>query len=168
MSPTTVSAPSPVKHTGAALLAAVLFGVGLVVSGMTSPQKVLGFLDVFGAWDPSLAFVMVGAISVHAVLYRFVRRRTAPLFAERFWVPERKGIDAPLVVGAALFGVGWGLSGICPGPGLVVLPAGVVDGATPLLAFLAALLGGMALFALWSRLRDALRRAVVHTPSTDG
>ncbi|MDP2341983.1 MAG: YeeE/YedE family protein [Deltaproteobacteria bacterium] len=151
------------KHTGAAFLAAVLFGVGLVVSGMTSPAKVLGFLDVFGAWDPSLAFVMVGAIAVHAVLYRFVRRRSGPLFADRFLVPERTDIDGRLVVGAALFGIGWGLSGICPGPGLVVLAAGVVDGAVPLLAFMGALVGGMALFELWSRVREALR-----SPSADG
>ena len=163
MSPTVVAPGSHVKHTGAALLAAVLFGVGLVLSGMTSPAKVLGFLDVFGAWDPSLALVMVGAIGVHAVFYRFVRRRTAPLFATRFSVPERKDLDAPLVVGAALFGIGWGLSGICPGPGLVVLAGGVVDGAVPLLAFFGALLAGMALFTLGSRLREALR-----SPSTDG
>ena len=158
MSPTVV-ALSPQKHVAAAFVAAALFGAGLVVSGMTSPAKVLGFLDVFGAWDPSLALVMVGAIGVHGVLYRVVRRGSMPLFADRFSVPERRDIDGPLLVGAALFGIGWGISGVCPGPGLVVLAAGVVDGAVPMLAFMGALVGGMALFALWSRLREALRSA---------
>jgi uncharacterized membrane protein YedE/YeeE len=107
-----------------ALAAGVLFGAGLVVSGMTLPSKVIGFLDVTGRWDASLALVMVGAIGVHAVLYRLIRRRSSPLFDVRFHVPTRSDLDGKLVAGAALFGVGWGLGGFCPGPGLVSLAAG--------------------------------------------
>lgn len=153
MSPTVspTLSPSSTKHVVASLVSALLFGAGLVVSGMTSPQKVLGFLDVLGAWDPSLAFVMVGAIGVHALLGRLVRRRRAPLFAERFAATKGGGIDGALIGGAVLFGVGWGLSGICPGPGLVVLVAGARDGAIDLLAFTAALLLGMGLFSLLRR-----------------
>jgi uncharacterized membrane protein YedE/YeeE len=91
---------------------------------MTNPSKVVGFLDVAGEWDASLAFVMVGAIAVHALLLRVVRRRRSPLFDKDFHLPSRKDIDARLVVGAAVFGVGWGLGGYCPGPGLVALGGG--------------------------------------------
>ncbi len=103
-----------------ALVAGALFGVGLCVSGMTRPDKVLGFLDVFGAWDASLAFVMGGAVTVYAVASRVVlARRSTPIVADAFQLPTRKDVDARLLVGAALFGVGWGLGGFCPGPGLV-------------------------------------------------
>jgi uncharacterized protein len=112
--------PARLRALGA-IAAGLLFGAGLLLSGMTRPAKVLAFLDVFGDWDASLALVMAGAISVHALGYRLVRRRTVPLADERFWVPEQKKLDARLLVGAALFGVGWGLSGYCPGPALVSL-----------------------------------------------
>lgn len=102
-----------------ALLAGLLFGAGLLISGMTNPAKVLGFLDLFGRWDPSLAFVMIGAIGVHFLLLRRILALPKPLLGARFQLPTRKDIDAALVVGAALFGVGWGLGGVCPGPGLV-------------------------------------------------
>jgi uncharacterized membrane protein YedE/YeeE len=101
----------------------LLFGLGLLVSGMTDPKKVIGFLDVFGAWDPSLVWVMVGAIGVHALAYRIIRRRRAPLFDSSFRLPTRRDLDARLLLGAAIFGVGWGLSGYCPGPSLVALPS---------------------------------------------
>ena len=91
---------------------------------MTEPTKVLNFLDVSGAWDPSLALVMVGAIGVHALAYRAIRRRSMPWLAEQFAIPTRRDVDAKLLGGAALFGVGWGLSGYCPGPAIVSLPAG--------------------------------------------
>ena len=110
--------------TFGALVSGVLFGAGLVVSGLTRPTKVLGFLDVFGAWDPSLALVMAGAIAVHALGYRLVRRRSAPLAAPRFWVPAAGSIDGRLLGGAAMFGVGWGLAGYCPGPAVVNLAGG--------------------------------------------
>jgi uncharacterized protein len=104
-----------------ALFAGALFGAGLVVSGMTDPAKVIGFLDMFGSWDPSLAFVMVGAIGVHALAYRVIRKRTVPLIAEAFERPPARPVDARLIGGAALFGVGWGLGGYCPGPSIVAL-----------------------------------------------
>jgi uncharacterized protein len=104
-----------------ALFAGALFGAGLVVSGMTEPAKVIGFLDVFGSWDPSLAFVMMGAIGVHALAYRAIRKRPAPVIAESFERPSARPVDARLIGGAALFGVGWGLGGYCPGPSIVAL-----------------------------------------------
>ncbi|MBK6530125.1 MAG: YeeE/YedE family protein [Deltaproteobacteria bacterium] len=112
------------KRNAAAFGAGALFAVGLALSGMTRPAKVVGFLDLAGDWDASLAFVMMGAIAVHFVAYRVVLRRPAPLFDVRFHLPTRKDIDLRLVLGAALFGVGWGLGGYCPGPGLVSAAAG--------------------------------------------
>lgn len=114
------------KGNAVAGLAGALFGVGLSVSGMTRPDKVVGFLDLTGAWDASLMCVMVGAIAVHLAFSRILRRRPAPLFDSRWHLPTRKDIDAKLVVGAALFGIGWGLGGYCPGPGLVSGGAGSV------------------------------------------
>jgi uncharacterized membrane protein YedE/YeeE len=108
----------------AALLAGLVFGLGLVVAGMTDPGKVQAFLDVGGHWDPSLALVMAGAIGVHFVLLRRVLRRGRPLFAATFHLPRRDEIDGRLVLGAAVFGVGWGLGGVCPGPGIVDAAAG--------------------------------------------
>jgi len=143
------------KLTAAA--AGLVFGVGLVISGMTDPTKVIGFLDIFGAWDASLAFVMIGAIGVHALGYRLVRRRAAPLFAGKFYVPTRQDLEPKLLIGAGLFGIGWGLSGYCPGPAIVSLPsvgAGV-------LVFVVALVVGTAVTA---RL-EAAGSGPVATPS---
>ncbi len=104
-----------------AFASGLVFALGLGLSGMTRPSKVLGFLDVAGSWDPSLAFVMVGAIGVHFLFVRRARRRASPRMAPRFtWPPEGR-IDARLLAGAALFGIGWGLAGYCPGPSLVAL-----------------------------------------------
>ncbi len=97
----------------------LVFGVGLYVSGMTQPSKVLGFLDIFGDWDPSLAFVMAGAVAVGLVAFSFARRRGRTLLGDELRLPRITEIDAPLVVGSLIFGIGWGLSGICPGPGIV-------------------------------------------------
>jgi uncharacterized membrane protein YedE/YeeE len=108
---------------------------------MTNPAKVLGFLNPFGNWDPSLIFVMVGAIGVHALLYRAILRRKSPVAAETFAVPAVRRVDARLVVGSALFGVGWGLSGYCPGPSVVALASGSMN----VLVFVAALLIGSVL-----------------------
>lgn len=130
------------RRTGqglAALAAGLLFGIGLPLSGMTRPSKVIGFLDVTGTWDPSLAGVMAGAIAVYAVVNRLVTRRPAPLFAERFALPTRKDVDLRLVAGAATFGVGWGLAGYCPGPGVTSL----VTGSAPAAVFVVAMLGAM-------------------------
>jgi uncharacterized protein len=106
-----------------ALLAGIVFAIGLGISGMTDPEKVLGFLDVAGAWDPSLAFVMIGAIAVHAGAARWALRAPRPLWSSRFFPTARRDLDLRLVVGAALFGVGWGTAGYCPGPAIVDLAA---------------------------------------------
>jgi hypothetical protein len=99
----------------------LLFGAGLILSGMTSPAKVQGFLDLFGQWDPSLTFVMLGAIAVGLVAFRIAGGRDAPLLGGAMRLPRATAIDAPLVVGSLIFGMGWGLAGICPGPGIVDL-----------------------------------------------
>jgi uncharacterized protein len=108
-----------------AFAAGLLFGLGLSLGGMTQPAVVLGFLDIFGAWDPRLVFVMAGAMLTTAVGYRLLLRRPRPLLAERFQWPTLRRIDARLVGGAALFGIGWGIAGYCPGPALASLGAGV-------------------------------------------
>lgn len=121
-----------------ALVAGVLFGAGLVLSGMTQPEKVLAFLNVAGAWDPSLLFVMVGAIGVNALAYVWARRREAPVIAPEFSFPSRRRPDPKLLAGAALFGVGWGIAGFCPGPSVVALASGTQGP----FVFIAALLTG--------------------------
>lgn len=108
----------------AAFACGLVFALGLVLGGMTQPSKVVGFLDVTGAWDPSLALVMGGALGTHALLRRWVMRRPAPLLDTSFHVPSRSDLDARLLAGAAIFGVGWGLGGFCPGPALVSFGAG--------------------------------------------
>lgn len=150
------------KQAAAAFVAGLVFAVGLAVAGMTQPSKVVGFLDFFGDWDPSLAFVMGGAIAVHALLFRLVTRRRSPLAAEVFQIPRRRDLTPQLVVGAALFGIGWGLGGYCPGPGLVSLPTLGADA----LAFVAAMMAGMWLYEAWNRTRTA-RRTRVTTPTPD-
>jgi uncharacterized protein len=117
------------KRNAAVFGTGALFAVGLAISGMTKPSKIMGFLDLAGHWDASLAFVMMGAIAVHFVAYRVIRRRSAPLFDTKFHVPTRKDIEPRLVLGAALFGVGWALGGFCPGPGLVAAGGGSLHAA---------------------------------------
>ena len=107
------------KQNALTFLVGLIFAIGLGISGMTQPGKVLGFLDVAGDWDPSLAFVMIGAIGVHAISYRLKNTKQKPLLAEEFSVPTTNAIDKPLLIGALLFGVGWGLGGFCPGPAIV-------------------------------------------------
>lgn len=121
-----------------ALLAGVVFGVGLTLSQMIDPARVLGFLDVAGNWDPTLAFVMAGALAVAAAVYRVVFARPRPLFDEHFHVPPPAAPDARLLAGAALFGLGWGLVGFCPGPALAAL----AGGAGMVFVFVAAMLAG--------------------------
>lgn len=122
-----------------AFLIGSLFGGGLIVSGMTNPAKVVAFLDVFGGWDPSLALVMGGALCVTLIGYRVVLRRSSPTLATQFHMPDRTDITRDLIVGSTLFGAGWGLAGLCPGPAVAVLPMAPVQG----LAFFAGLCGGM-------------------------
>lgn len=123
----------------ASLLSGLLFGTGLTISQMINPAKVIGFLDVAGNWDPTLAFVMGGALAVTIPGFIFVRRMAKPLVAHTFQLPTRRDIDMRLVGGAALFGVGWGLGGFCPGPAL----AGLVSGVWQVGVFVAAMIGGM-------------------------
>ena len=133
--------------------AGLLFGLGLITSGMANPAKVLGFLDLAGDWDPSLAFVMVGAIAIGSCGFAVAGRRARALLGQPIRLPETAPIDARLIGGSALFGLGWGLAGICPGPGVVLLGAGLTKG----LIFCLAMVGGMTLFEAASRRRGAVR-----------
>ncbi|MBN8988687.1 MAG: YeeE/YedE family protein [Rhizobiales bacterium] len=137
----------------APLLCGLVFGMGLLISGMVQPTKVLGFLDVLGAWDPSLAVVMAAALAAAAPGFLLARRRAGPVLAGQYFWPEKSGIDAPLVLGAGLFGVGWGLAGLCPGPALeslATLSPGVI-------AFVAAMAAGMVLHDNWRVSRPVVR-----------
>ncbi|ACS40362.1 MULTISPECIES: YeeE/YedE family protein [Methylobacteriaceae] len=125
-----------------AFAAGLLFGLGLIVSGMANPAKVLAFLDVTGRWDPSLAFVMAGAVTVSAAGYRIATRRGRPVLAPKLEIPTRRDLDPRLLTGAAVFGIGWGLAGLCPGPALTLLS--VVP--TRAAVFVAAMVVGMLLF----------------------
>ena len=107
------------KRAIVAFVCGLVFGAGLIISQMSNPAKVIGFLDITGEWDPSLALVMAGAGTVFGVLYRLALRQGTPLLASRFILPEKDRLDAPLMVGALIFGVGWGLGGFCPGPAIV-------------------------------------------------
>ena len=130
-----------------ALIAGLVFGLGLTISEMVNPAKVLAFLDLFGNWDPSLAFVMGGALLVTAIGYRLVWTQERPIFADRFQVPGNRSIDTRLAVGAILFGMGWGLVGLCPGPAIAAL----TFGGPALYVFLASMAAGMVLFELIER-----------------
>lgn len=146
-------------RTVAALLAGLLFGVGLALSGMLDPARVLGFLDIAGAWDPSLAFVLGGAVSVAAVGTVVAGRLDHPVLAEAFDVPTSRRIDARLVGGAALFGIGWGLAGFCPGPALAALSLGLPKA----FVFVGAMLLGMVIFKVMPILRPN-EAPTVHRP----
>ncbi len=125
-----------------ALFAGTLFGVGLAVSGMVNPAKVIGFLDVAGNWDPTLMFVMGGALLVTIPAFRLILKRPRPILADGFALPTKSALDGRLLGGATLFGVGWGLSGFCPGPAVVAM----VTGLTPVFAFVGAMMVGMAIY----------------------
>lgn len=141
----------------ATLACGLLFGTGLLVSGMVRPEKVLGFLDVFGAWDPSLAVVMVAALAVSVPGFMLARRRARPVLAPRSFWPTATALDRPLVVGSALFGIGWGLVGLCPGPALENL----ATLSMPVIVFVAAMAAGMILHGLRTKLRDAMARGAL-------
>ncbi|WP_193165428.1 YeeE/YedE family protein [Microbulbifer hainanensis] len=135
------------KTTVTALVSGLLFGLGLLLSGMANPEKVLGFLDLLGAWDPSLALVMGGAIAVGLPVFFIAGRRGRTLLGDQIQMPTRRDIDRPLVVGSLLFGMGWGLAGFCPGPAVVATGAGEPKA----LIFTVAMLVGMILFQLTQR-----------------
>ena len=126
----------------------LLFGWGLLISGMTDPGKVIGFLDLAGAWDPSLALVMGGAIAVGVFAFAIARKRTRNFFGGALHLPTSSDIDKRLVIGSLLFGAGWGLAGFCPGPGIVSMAAGE----SKALLFVVAMLAGMAIFEVSDRL----------------
>ena len=131
----------------ASFLCGLVFGVGLMISGMTQPAKVLGFLDFFGRWDPTLAFVMAGALAISSVGYAWARRQGRPVFAAQHLWPNRTDIDRPLVVGSVLFGIGWGLAGLCPGPALENLAS-----LSPrVIVFVIAMIAGMSAQDVWQR-----------------
>jgi uncharacterized membrane protein YedE/YeeE len=148
----------------APLMCGLVFGTGLLISGMVQPGKVLGFLDIFGAWDPSLAVVMASALAVAVPGFMLARIRPRPVLAGQYFWPIKSGIDAPLVVGAGLFGVGWGLVGLCPGPALeslATLSPGVV-------VFVIAMAGGMLVHDIWQTSRPVLRRDAPIASVADG
>lgn len=142
------------KRNAVAFGTGALFAVGLAVSGMTKPSKIAGFLDVAGAWDASLALVMLGAVAVHFVAFRLIMKRRSPLFDAKFHVPTRKDVDVRLVLGAALFGIGWALGGFCPGPGLVSAGGGSLGG----IVFVVGMTAGMLV-------EQAVARAAIPSPS---
>jgi len=131
----------------ASFLCGLIFGSGLMISGMTQPAKVLGFLDVFGRWDPTLAFVMAGALAVSSVGYMLARRQRRPVFAAQHFWPNRTDIDRPLIVGSVLFGIGWGLVGLCPGPAL----ENFASLSPRVFVFVVAMITGMSVLDLWQR-----------------
>ena len=133
--------------TASAFAVGLLVGLGLLVSGMADPAKVLAFLNVTGRWDPSLAFVMAGAVAVSATGYFVARRRGRPLLASRLEIPTRRDLDPRLIAGAAVFGLGWGLAGLCPGPALTLLTVAPAQAMT----FVVAMVAGMLLFRLVPR-----------------
>ncbi len=137
----------------AALASGLVFGLGLSLSGMLNPARVQAFLDVFGNWDPSLAFVLGGAVSVAFIGVRAAQRMGHPLLDDMFHLPTNQKIDAPLIIGSALFGLGWGLGGFCPGPAIASLSvAALTSGAPQVILFVVAMLLGMMLHdRLWSR-----------------
>ena len=148
----------------APLSCGLIFGAGLLISGMVQPTKVIGFLDIFGAWDPSLAVVMAAALAVALPGFRLAGLRTGPVLAKDYFWPTKTGIDAPLVIGAALFGIGWGLVGLCPGPALeslATLSPGVI-------VFVVAMAAGMALHGVWQKSRPTVRHDSTLARATDG
>lgn len=128
-------------------LAGLVFGIGLMIAGMTNPAKVLGFLDMTGVWDPSLAFVMAGGIAIASIGFFVAKKRTQSLIGLQMRFPTSKKIDRPLILGGAIFGIGWGVAGICPGPALVLVGGGVFKG----VVFVIAMLLGMTLFEMFNR-----------------
>ena len=130
-----------------ALVTGLIFGLGLILSGMGNPAKVQNFLDFFGTWDPSLAFVMIGAIAVAFVAFMFAKRRKTALLGEPMQLPTSSAIDARLLIGSAMFGIGWGLAGFCPGPALMNL----LTMHSEVVIFVAAMIVGMLLEQTWAR-----------------
>ena len=140
----------------------LIFGIGLIFAGMTDPSKVIGFLDVAGSWDPSLAFVMGGAILVGVIAFRFARKRTVNLLGGVLTLPDQHDIDKRLVIGSLVFGVGWGMAGFCPGPAVTSLGTGNIKA----VVFVVAMIAGMLLFEFAERAFNAPEPVIDNEPST--
>ncbi len=134
-------------HRLVEFIVGMLFGLGLLLSGMTDPGKIIGFLDIFGNWDPSLAFVMAGAIAVGFFAFGVAKKRTTTILGGALRLPTASHIDKRLIIGSTVFGVGWGLAGFCPGPALVSMASGQIQAAW----FVAAMIAGMLVFELLER-----------------
>ncbi|MBF2037119.1 MAG: YeeE/YedE family protein [Leptolyngbyaceae cyanobacterium T60_A2020_046] len=145
------------KQQVVALISGLIFGFGLGVSQMIDRDRVIGFLDVAGHWDPTLAFVMGGAVAVTLITFRVVLRQPRPLLASRFFLPTRNDIDRPLLIGAAIFGIGWGIAGYCPGPGLTALVLGL---ANPIIFVVAMIAGSLSWKAISDRAEKRQREGV--------
>ena len=130
-------------------LVGLLFGLGLILSGMTDPGKIIGFLDIFGAWDPSLAFVMMGAIAVGFVAFALAKKRTTTILGGALRLPTASHIDKRLIIGSTVFGIGWGLAGFCPGPALISMASGQIEA----MWFVSAMVAGMLAFEALERTR---------------
>jgi hypothetical protein len=148
----------------AALICGLIFGWGLLVSGMVQPAKVLAFLDIFGAWDPSLAVVMLAALVVSSPGFRLAKRRVRPILATQSVWPTQVGVDRQLVIGSLLFGIGWGLVGLCPGPALENL----VTLSPRVIVFVVAMTGGMVLHDIWSQRRPVILHEQALAIGSDG
>ena len=132
-----------------ALISGIIMGLGLCISQMANPAKVIAFLDVFGNWDPSLALVMAGALFVSTIAFRFILKRQKPVCGGQFSLPDKKEVDIQLMAGSALFGVGWGLAGFCPGPAFASLAYGVYES----FIFVGSMLLGMVLHRIWESIQ---------------
>lgn len=131
-----------------AFITGLIFGIGLIISGMTNPAKIIGFLDITGQWDPSLLLVMLGAVSISFFAFRFVERKPVSLLGDNIQLPKKTGLDKPLILGAVLFGIGWGLAGYCPGPALASLSSGLL----PPVLFVLTMITGMGVFEIYKKL----------------
>ncbi len=143
--------PKSMPSIFTALACGIIFGLGLSISGMTNPAKIISFADITGQWDPSLALVMLSAIAVYATGFKFSQKGEKPVFALKFHIPTRSDIDARLMAGSVLFGVGWGLGGICPGPSITALTFGMEK----FYIFFAAMAAGLVIFRFTMERRDA-------------
>ncbi|MGV3581707.1 MAG: DUF6691 family protein [Methylophilus sp.] len=131
-----------------AFITGLIFGIGLIISGMTNPAKIIGFLDITGQWDPSLLLVMLGAVSISFFAFRFVERKPVSLLGDNIQLPKKTGLDKSLILGAVLFGIGWGLAGYCPGPALASLSSGLL----PPVLFVLTMITGMGVFEIYKKL----------------
>ena len=142
-----------IKQNLIALLSGILFGLGLGLSQMIDRDRVLGFLDLTGTWDPTLLLVLISAVGVTLISFRYILKQSHPLLTRKFYLPSHHNIDLPLILGSAIFGIGWGISGYCPGPGITALTLGIFN---PILFLVAMIVGSWSSQKLWMTLRKKL------------